>query len=153
MLKHVAKLVHLFLVYTDCAMYYVFNKSDVIPGDIVYKSLFYRMPKLRMSTLPMKTLHNTSVETCARSCVQESSFDCQSFDVNNKLQSCRLHNHSSADDRMSVIVSKNTDHYRSKNCLHISQTLDVDCITELLAHYHTVIWVIWNCNHYINKIF
>ncbi|XP_048776860.2 uncharacterized protein LOC125681022 [Ostrea edulis] len=71
------------------------------------------MPKLRMSTLPMKTLHNTSVETCARSCVQESSFDCQSFDVNNKLQSCRLHNHSSADDRMSVIVSKNTDHYRT----------------------------------------
>lgn len=72
------------------------------------------MPKLRMPTLPMKTLRNSSVEECAKSCAQETSFDCRSFDVDNILQTCRLHNHSLEDHTLSLIVSKNTDHYRSK---------------------------------------
>nr|XP_011417151.2 uncharacterized protein LOC105320781 [Crassostrea gigas] len=82
-------------------------------GDIVFKSLFFRMPKLRMPTLPMKTLRNSSVEECAKSCAQETSFDCRSFDVDNILQTCRLHNHSLEDHTLSLIVSKNTDHYRT----------------------------------------
>lgn len=86
----------------------------VLSGNIVYKSLFFRMPKLRMPTLPMKTLRNSSVEECAKSCAQETSFDCRSFDVDSILQTCRLHNHSMEDHRLSLIVSKNTDHYRSK---------------------------------------
>ncbi|XP_061188278.1 uncharacterized protein LOC133196384 [Saccostrea echinata] len=85
----------------------------LVQSDIAYKSLFYRMPKLRMAALPITTLNNVSVEACARSCVQESTFDCQSFDMDNKLQSCRLHNNTHESDDMSLIVSKNTDHYRT----------------------------------------
>lgn len=85
-----------------------------VAGDIVYRSLFYRMPELRMPSLPMKTLSNTTVEECAKSCAQETSFDCQSFDVDNVLQTCRLHNHSHEDRNLPLVVSQSTDHYRSK---------------------------------------
>nr|XP_022328504.1 uncharacterized protein LOC111127573 [Crassostrea virginica] len=82
-------------------------------GDIVYRSLFYRMPELRMPSLPMKTLSNTTVEECAKSCAQETSIDCQSFDVDNVLQTCRLHNHSHEDRNLPLVVSQSTDHYRT----------------------------------------
>ncbi|XP_062579644.1 CUB and sushi domain-containing protein 2-like isoform X2 [Saccostrea cucullata] len=85
----------------------------LVQSDIVYKSLFHRMPKLRMTVFPIKTLNNLSVEACARSCVQESSFDCQSFDMDNKIQSCRLHNNTHESNDMALIVSKSTDHYRT----------------------------------------
>ena len=94
---------------------YFFSFSfSFVAGDIVYRSLFYRMPELRMPSLPMKTLSNTTVEECAKSCAQETSFDCQSFDVDNVLQTCRLHNHSHEERKLPLVVSQSTDHYRSK---------------------------------------
>lgn len=69
---------------------------------------------MRMSSLPVITINNVHVEACAERCVRETAFECKSFDIDNKVQGCRLYNDSIGDPFIHLIPSTYVDHYRSR---------------------------------------
>lgn len=68
---------------------------------------------MRMSSLPIITIHNLTVDECAERCTRESTFECKSFDVDNKLPGCRLFNNSHEDPFIHLLPSTYIDHYKS----------------------------------------
>ncbi|XP_076090760.1 uncharacterized protein LOC143062837 isoform X1 [Mytilus galloprovincialis] len=78
-----------------------------------FNSLYFRVPNMRMSSLPVITINNVHVEACAERCVRETAFECKSFDIDNKVQGCRLYNDSIGDPFIHLIPSTYVDHYRT----------------------------------------
>ncbi|GAB1600758.1 uncharacterized protein LOC106869508 [Argonauta hians] len=70
------------------------------------------MREAHLSTLPLKTVMNSSVEDCARHCVQEVTFECKSYDYDNFGQTCRLHNYTHLDYETVLMPGPHVDHYR-----------------------------------------
>lgn len=77
-----------------------------------YRSLFIRMREAQLSTIPLKTVTNTTVEDCGRYCVQETTFECKSFDYDNFGRNCRLHNYTHTDYETVLMPRQQVDHYR-----------------------------------------
>lgn len=72
------------------------------------------MREAHLSTLPLKTVTNSSVEDCARHCVQEVTFECKSYDYDSFGQTCRLHNYTHLDYETVLMPGPHVDHYRRK---------------------------------------
>ena len=57
---------------------------------------------------------DVTVESFAERCVRETDFECKYFDIDNKVQGCRLYKNSHDDPFIHLISSTYVDHYRSK---------------------------------------
>ena len=66
-----------------------------------------------INAFPLKVFENTTVEDCAQRCVREVEFECKSFDIDNRLRECHLHNHSHTEPLIGLQESLFMDHYRS----------------------------------------
>uniref|UniRef100_A0A2C9KDN6 Apple domain-containing protein n=1 Tax=Biomphalaria glabrata TaxID=6526 RepID=A0A2C9KDN6_BIOGL len=79
-----------------------------------FQNLFARMPQLQMTAMPSLVVVNfSSIEECSRDCVQQTSFDCRSFDVDNQRRVCLLYNSTHEDGKAFLRESSTTDHYRT----------------------------------------
>ncbi|WAR31432.1 CUBN-like protein [Mya arenaria] len=90
---------------------------DSIPvlGDTenVFRSLYRRVPGHYLAAIPQAVFADVTVDECARSCVNELAFECQSFDVDNLKRECHLHNHTHRDPGIGLQYSPEFDHYRT----------------------------------------
>ncbi|KAL8602123.1 hypothetical protein ACOMHN_007392 [Nucella lapillus] len=77
-----------------------------------FRSLYVRMAELQLSGTPARVLHNVTSETCARTCVEEVTFECKSFDLDQRQGSCSLFNTSYEDGVMFLQEATFVDHYR-----------------------------------------
>ncbi|KAK6195131.1 hypothetical protein SNE40_000617 [Patella caerulea] len=71
------------------------------------------MPLLQLSAIPAREITNATVELCSKQCVQETEFECKSFDFDNSFKKCYLHNHTHEDAFAILQTAHYTDHYRS----------------------------------------
>ncbi|KAL8625750.1 hypothetical protein ACOMHN_012343 [Nucella lapillus] len=71
------------------------------------------MPDLQLSSPPSRYLYNATTELCARTCVEEVTFDCRSFDLDHLHRTCLLFNTSYEDGKTYLQESSFVDHYRS----------------------------------------
>ncbi|WAR31389.1 CDCP2-like protein [Mya arenaria] len=79
----------------------------------VFRSLYRRVPGHYLAAIPQAVFADVTVDECARSCVDELAFECQSFDVDNLKRECHLHNHTHRDPGIGLQYSPEFDHYRN----------------------------------------
>ncbi|XP_076436148.1 uncharacterized protein LOC143275756 [Babylonia areolata] len=78
-----------------------------------FRSLYVRMAELQLTGSPSRVLHNVTSEMCARTCVEEVTFECKSFDLDHVHGACSLFNTSYEDGVAFLQESSFVDHYRS----------------------------------------
>lgn len=75
------------------------------------RSLFRRYADQRLSSISSGYVSNTTVDSCAVSCLSETQFQCRSFTYDNRHKSCLLFTVNVAEPDVRLLAATDVDLY------------------------------------------
>ena len=93
------------------------------------RSLFRRYADQRLSSVSSRYVPNTTVDSCAVSCLTETQFQCRSFTYDNRHKSCLMYTVNVAERDVRLLAATDVDLY---DCRSLTVCL---CLSVCLSAY------------------